>query len=211
MFQKLKKISPTQWLWTLCLVVDLLLIVAIGTQFMVTTVVCGESMQPTLKDKDRLSAVMPLGLKPGDVVLVKSRVLDTMIIKRVIAVPGDTVAILGNTVYRNGLPQTEDYIAHDAVMEDMAPVTLQEDMYFVMGDNRSNSLDSRRIGPVFRDEIRYKTVLKAQPLVWVLRLLLGVVAGLGAMKLADWQTVWVLTLWHLHKGTGKKIEGIVPT
>ena len=60
------------------------------------------------------------------------------------------------------MPLTEPYLREVARTSDMAPLTIPEDEYFVMGDNRARSLDSRSFGPISRDEI----VGRAFVIIW---------------------------------------------
>jgi signal peptidase I len=80
---------------------------------------------------------------------------DTVLIKRVIGLPGDMVAIRENHVYVNDNPIAEPYLPSGpaARMNDMAAVQVPEDHVFLMGDNRIDSKDSRQFGPVHRDDV----------------------------------------------------------
>jgi len=83
-------------------------------------------------------------------------------IKRVIGVPGDTVELRNNVVYRNGQKVDESYLKLDPTPGDKAdygPITVPPDSFFVMGDNRDHSLDSRYWGFVPRSYIRGKALL----------------------------------------------------
>jgi signal peptidase I len=76
-------------------------------------------------------------------------------IKRVIGLPGDTVKIKDGTVSINGTPINEPYILQEPPQNntDYGPTVLSDDEYFVLGDNRNNSSDSRSWGPIKRNDI----------------------------------------------------------
>lgn len=83
-------------------------------------------------------------------------------IKRIVGVPGDVMEVRNKQLYRNGQPVKEAYIRNtephriEPVRDNFGPVTVPADKYFVMGDNRDNSLDSRFWGFVDRSAIRGK-------------------------------------------------------
>ena len=114
----------------------------------------GLSMAPTLEDHDRLivnKLVYELGdPRPGDIVMLYYPLNpDKMFVKRVIAREGDTVRIVDGRVYVNDIPLHDDYVppefrSHD----DWGPQVIQQGYYFVMGDHRNNSSDSRHWGMV---------------------------------------------------------------
>lgn len=88
-------------------------------------------------------------------------------VKRIIAVPGDTVKLTATAVYVDGKKLDEPYIntlgPADIENPDVVPtITLQKDQYWVMGDNRDNSQDSRFFGPIFRSAI----IGKAEVVIW---------------------------------------------
>lgn len=87
--------------------------------------------------------------------LDKWKVIPQYFVKRLIGLPGDTVSIEEGVVYINGEPLEEPYLdpAHTRRKGSMEPRTLAENEYFVLGDNRDNSNDSRRIGPLSRKMI----------------------------------------------------------
>lgn len=79
---------------------------------------------------------------------IRTASLDDDLIKRIIATSGQTVAIRANMVFVDEEPLDEPYLANGVTMRDMEPVVLGPDEVWVMGDNRNNSGDSRRFGPI---------------------------------------------------------------
>ena len=110
----------------------------------------GKSMLPTISNFQFL-VCKPRILRPnmelhnGDIVIIQSQ-QHARLIKRLIAQPGDTLEIRNNQVYVNGALLLEPYLYEDMITRDIAPITLGEDMYFVLGDNRNISADSRYYG-----------------------------------------------------------------
>lgn len=103
------------------------------------------------------------GPERGDIVVFHHPDSGTRdLVKRVIAIPGDTVEIHDNAVFVNGRQLVEPYVANPR-HDDMASTLIPEDHYFVMGDNRGNSLDSRNFGPVHEDLIVGKALASWWP------------------------------------------------
>lgn len=89
-------------------------------------------------------------------------------IKRVIGVPGDTIRVADNQIYVNGTPLDEPYIPADfqtmpGAFTQGRDITLSEDEYFAVGDNRPHSSDSRAWGPISKDDIVGKAFFRYWP------------------------------------------------
>jgi signal peptidase I len=120
------------------------------------TRVYGQSMEPNLHTDMRL-VVEKLSYRlhapeQGDIVVLRLRAGDELLIKRVIGLPGDEVAIHDGQVYINGQPLDEPYLDQDT-RGNLAPRVVPPLHVFVMGDNRRASNDSRSFGPVHLDSI----------------------------------------------------------
>ncbi|HLO02523.1 MAG TPA: signal peptidase I [Symbiobacteriaceae bacterium] len=103
---------------------------------------------------------------PGEVVVLDDPMNPRrQLIKRVIAVAGETVEIKDDQVYINGRPLAEDYIDRELLRNETLPVqTVPAETIFVMGDNRGNSSDSRRIGPIPVTKLEGKAFFRYWPL-----------------------------------------------
>lgn len=128
--------------------------------------VSGASMEPTFQDGNYLliDELTYRFREPerGEVVVFRyPRDPKVFYIKRIVGLPGEEVAVLGGKVYVNGKELQEAYLAE--VTGGSASVRLGESEYFVMGDNRSHSFDSRNWGPVTRDDIIGITRLRVLP------------------------------------------------
>lgn len=129
----------------------------------------GLSMAPTLEDHDRLivnKLVYEIGdPRPGDIVMLYYPLNpEKMFVKRVIAREGDVVRIVDGRVYVNDLPLHDEYVAEDfRSHDDWGPSTIQEGYYFVMGDHRNNSSDSRHWGMVPKKYIIGKVQVRWWP------------------------------------------------
>lgn len=130
----------------------------------------GFSMQPTLQDQDRLivdKLSYILGSpRPGDVVMLRYPAEpSTMYVKRVIATPGDRVESVDGTVFVNGIAMADDYVApQNRSHDDFGPEIVKPGYYFVMGDHRNDSADSRVFGQVPAKYIVGKVKLRWWPL-----------------------------------------------
>ncbi len=89
---------------------------------------------------------------------------DSVVIKRVIGLPGETIEIIDNQLYIDGVPLDEPYLGPESRMANFGPVTVEAGTYFLMGDNRARSSDSRRIGAVSEKDIIGRAFVRMWPL-----------------------------------------------
>lgn len=131
-----------------------------------TIVFEGSSMLPTIKNGQRLhlqtlAAESKAKLVRGDIVAFKFPQDTTKFyIKRLIGLPGDTVEIREGEVWINGSKSSEPYVDSQTnqVPRSLPAVTIPAKSYYVMGDNRDNSFDSRHWGFVTEDLVFAKVV-----------------------------------------------------
>lgn len=122
----------------------------------------GSSMYSTLVDKDfGYSFVFKrnIDIKRFDIAVID--VGDKLIVKRVIGMPNDTITYINNELYINGELYKEDYLK-DVNTNDFS-ITLKEDEYYCLGDNRDVSKDSRYYGPFSKKEIKSTGFLVIYP------------------------------------------------
>lgn len=125
--------------------------------FITPIVVSGHSMDNTLSSGMfgyALNTKENTKIERGDIVIVETE--EHMIIKRVIGLPYETIGCIGGTVYVNGEAIEEKYVSSPT--DDFDTIVLKENQYYVLGDNRQHSKDSRIIGPVEREDIKAKDI-----------------------------------------------------
>lgn len=159
------------WLIYIAIIIGLtyLIITFVGQR----TMVSGSSMETTLSDGDQL-IVDKISYRFRDpkrydiVVFPYKYEKNTYYIKRIIGLPGETVQIIDGYVYINGKELDEHY--GKEVMEEAGiaeePITLGDDEYFVLGDNRNNSQDSRaaNVGVLHREDLLGRAWVRIWPL-----------------------------------------------
>lgn len=169
----MKSILKELLVWLLVIAVGVvasyLVVIFVGQR----TQVSGESMETTLSDGDHL-IVDKISYRFNDpqrydIIVFPYRLeKNTYYIKRIIGLPGETVQIVNGYVYINGVQLDEHY--GNEVMEEAGlaaePITLGADEYFVLGDNRNNSQDSRaaNVGVIHRDEILGRAWVRIWPI-----------------------------------------------
>ena len=155
------------------LIILFLCVKIIPTYVIQHTIVDGPSMENTLEDSDHL-LVEKISyrfdkLDRFDVIAFYpfGKDVDEYYIKRVIALPGETIQIKGSEIYIDGKLLEENYgkdpISYAGIAAE--PITLGDDEYFLLGDNRTVSFDSRseEIGVVHKDQIGGKAILRIWP------------------------------------------------
>ena len=155
--------------WVVTLAVALVIAVVVRTYFVEPVRVDGNSMYPTLKHGE-VMIVSKMAYRFGgeperfDVVICHyPNRGNTNFVKRIVGLPGDVVEIRNGKLVVNGVTYAEKFL-HEAIAEDFGPIIVPEGTYFVMGDNRNNSNDSRRaeVGPLEREYV----VGKVNAVLW---------------------------------------------
>ncbi len=140
-------------------VIIIVAVVLIRTFIITPALVDGASMDNTLKDGQLviINKFSMIVSKPKrfDIVVVKNNDSHDKIIKRVIGLPNEKIVYRDNNLYINGELYKEDYVLGNTTDYE---VETGEDEYFVLGDNRGNSKDSRIIGFIKASQIRGKVI-----------------------------------------------------
>lgn len=163
----------------------IVVVIVVFNMFFVFSTVYNVSMYPTLQDGDIVLLAKFGEIKHGDIVSFKSILTITqrdlesinflqrifnkegdrkILIKRVIAIPGDTVAIKDGKVYRNGIVLHEPYVKEIYDSKDFEEQVVPPGSYFLVGDNRPRSFDGRDFGFVTREDIIGKVWFRFWPL-----------------------------------------------
>ena len=163
--------------WLTCLIEAVILLLAVALIFVVRqswlepVEITSGSMENTLRKNDRVlldhRASLSGSWKRGDIVMIETENESwgqDRVIKRVIGLPGENIEISGGKTYINGQPLTENYLKETPANENVSPVVLGSDQYYVMGDNRNKSGDSRELGPVKNEEIKGRALRKMWPM-----------------------------------------------
>jgi len=189
----MKKVLQNIWQWTYVIIIAVVVFYIINVFVFERAQVDGPSMLPTLRDGESLFEYKTGYLfnepERGDIVVFEHNIgrfeskfmpIDPEqenYVKRVIGLPGETIDIVDGHVYINEKLLVEPYLSSSTVT-DLAqqynvvnqpevkiefPYTIPEGEYFVMGDNREYSLDSRSIGSVSKDRIRGKVLFVMFP------------------------------------------------
>lgn len=151
--------------------VFLLLFTIVNYQFVSISTVEGSSMEPSYYEDDNiLVSHLSEDYERFDVVVIKMEA-KVYYIKRIIGLPGDYLEIIDNQLFVNGYVQDQDFLAEDALTvcdvfgETRCTFLVPEGEYFVLGDNRQFSEDSRVFGTIKEDQIEGKVVYHFQTLL----------------------------------------------
>lgn len=129
-------------------------IVILIRTFLVTPIkVNGSSMYDTLEGKEIMLLWKQSKIERFDIVVAKT--IDDTLIKRVYALPNETIECKNGKIFINDKEIQDEYAFGET--EDFEKITLKEEEYFLMGDNRLVSLDSRKIGPIKKEKIEGTT------------------------------------------------------
>jgi len=159
--------------WIAVIIVALLSAFVIRAAVVQTYFIPSNSMAPTLEVGDRLM-VYKLAFRVGQVdrgdlvvfnrppSIENSQIKD--FVKRVVALPGEQIQAINGVIYVDNLPLPEEYLGENSLTADFEPIDVPKDHIFVMGDNRSNSRDSRSFGPINVDLLVGEVFVRIWPL-----------------------------------------------
>ena len=153
-----------------------IVVVFLCTQFLIRPVrVDGDSMYPTshtTRSAVHILTYRSQGLKRFDVAIISHSEKKEYLVKRVVGLPGGTIEYRQDQLWVDGEVVKEDFLDADykrsqsvngSFTQDFGPVTLAEDEYFMLGDNRPYSSDSRWYGPFKKEQIKAKDVVVLFP------------------------------------------------
>ena len=136
----------------------------LAQQLLVTVyVVDGVSMEPTLAPGQRLLVWRPCGdLTRGDLVVFRNPIEpDEVMVKRILGLPSERVEVAAERLFVGGFEIGEPYVKVGTRTGALEPQTVFEGHYFLLGDNRTESVDSRRLGPIPRRLVVGKVIWPA--------------------------------------------------
>lgn len=149
---------------TIPYIIILISVIIIRTFIVTPVIVNGESMYDTLKDKDILL------LKKYDKKYDRNEIIvfnynNSKLVKRIIGLPGEYVSYKNGKLYINGeeFQDNFSYLTYDFELSDLGYKVIPEGYYFVLGDNRTRSSDSRMIGLIKKEDILGSTSFSILP------------------------------------------------
>lgn len=155
-----RKFPKSFWIWISLVVAISLTIICLNRFVFMYANVVGSSMENTLQSGDTLLANKCKDFEVGSIVIIKNeKEKNEYIIKRVVAVGGDTVEIKDGALYVNGKKKSEPYAVGRTEPKgwygwtDKSAYTLKKNQVFYLGDNREVSLDARTYGPCDKEDV----------------------------------------------------------
>jgi signal peptidase I len=166
--EKVSKKKSSILEWGKAIVIAVILALLIRNFLFEPYVVEGKSMEPTLVNSERLfvnKTVKYIGnFKRGDIIILNGKEKGVHYVKRLIGLPGDTVEMKNDRLFINGKQVKEPYLSSNKtnaesmginLTGDFGPIKVPKGKYFVMGDNRQESMDSRNgLGLFTKDDIQ---------------------------------------------------------
>jgi len=151
--------KKNEWFeWIKAILLAVLIALILKAFVFTTSIVEGESMEPTLEDGERVifNKIVYIIGEPerGDIVFIHRPTKNY--VKRIIGLPGETIEVNHGELFINGKSHSQAFLNEDAkyLTGNIGPLTIPEDSYFVMGDNRAISKDSRNgLGLIEENEI----------------------------------------------------------
>ncbi|MBR5317158.1 MAG: signal peptidase I, partial [Lachnospiraceae bacterium] len=173
-------------------------------------IVTGNSMYPTLEEKQILFSDSADKIHRLDIVTAyfpkRMTTLDgLLIVKRVIGMPGDNLLIDATGVYINGEKIEEDYLTEEAkrntyTNNEEICIVLGEDEYFLMGDNRETSYDSRKFGVLTKDRICFRQQETPTKQFWIkIGMFMGLTVFGGIMYIVMSDVLLILYILYRRK------------
>lgn len=153
------------------MVVVCIIIAKLLTSFVfISVMVDGNSMYSTLKNGDKAITdglfYKMAGIDRFDIVIIEHPKYDEKLVKRVIGLPGEHLKYSKGVLYINGEVVEENFLSESAKLQTLTPmgndtfeITLKDNEYYVMGDNRGNSSDSRYFGAIKKNQIKGDGIL----------------------------------------------------
>lgn len=149
------------------ILVAVVLFVILINYVMIPCLVDGSSMNPTLKEGDfgySFIITRTIKIRRFDIAVIQPENYDNrLLVKRVIGLPNETISYIDNRLYVNGEYVEEKFLGQDVYTYDFE-ITLSDDEYFLMGDNRTVSRDSRYFGPFSKKDILSTHLFVIKPL-----------------------------------------------
>ncbi|HLR68066.1 signal peptidase I [Virgibacillus alimentarius] len=154
-----KSKKKNEWVeWIKAIVIAIVIAFLLRNFVFATSIVDGDSMAPTLENGERVVfnkfSYLIGDPEHGDIVIIQRP--QKNYVKRIIGLPGETIEIVNHDIYINGKKYEENFVNKEAKMltGNFGPIKIPEGSYFVMGDNRAISKDSRNgLGFISRDDI----------------------------------------------------------